>query len=110
MIKSHCTFAVLKGIYHQQITLSMTIDKNLQEYLIEVTVKDTNLQSTVDKLIQTGFKLDKNFRPKLLKVKSNSNQHANFLIKGMLSRNASNLLKTNRNVTNFWQSSGTIPF
>jgi len=88
----------------------MTIDKNLQEYLVEVTVKDSNLQRIVDALIQTGFKLDKTFRPKLLKVKSNTHPNTNFLIKGTLSRKASSLLKTNHNVTNFWQNSGTIPF
>jgi len=88
----------------------MKIDKNLQEYLIEVTVKGTNLQGIVDALMQTGFQLDKTFRPKLLKVKSNTNRNNNFLIKGMLSQKASGLLKSNHNVANFWQSSGTIPF
>jgi len=88
----------------------MTIDKNLKEYLIEVSVKDSNLQGIVDTLKQTGFKLDKNFRPKLLRVKSNTNKHTNFLIKGMLSQKASRLLKANHNVSNFWQNSGNIPF
>jgi len=46
-------------ILHKPIILNMTIDKNLQEYLIEVTVKDVNLQGIVDSLKQTGFKLDK---------------------------------------------------
>jgi len=93
-----------------QITFKMKIDKNLQEYLIEVTLKGTNLQGIVDSLIQTGLKLDKTFRPKLLKVKSTTNHNANFLIKGKLSQKASGLLKTNHNVANLWQCSGTIPF
>ncbi len=88
----------------------MKIDKNLEEYLIEVTLNDTNLQGFLDSLIQIGFKLDKSFRPKQLKVKSQTNSNNNFLIKGTLSQKVSSILKSNHNIANLWQCSGIIPF
>jgi len=90
----------------------MKLDKNLKEYLIEITVKDKNLQSVLDSLIKTGICLDKNFRPKTLKVKSHSVKtiYDNFLVKGTFTGQTANALMRNNNVTNYWQISDNIPF
>jgi len=90
----------------------MKFDKNLKEYLIEITVKDKNLQPVLDSLIKVGICLDKNFEPKTLKVKSKSAQNIynNFLVKGSLTCQTANTLLTNSNIANYWRTSGNIPF
>jgi len=91
---------------------TMKFDKNLKEYLIEITVKDKNLQTVLDSLNKTGICLDKNFRPKNLKVKSQSvkNIYDNFLVKGTFADQATSALMMNSNIANYWQTNGNIPF
>jgi len=83
---------------------------NLFEYLVEVTVKDENLTNVLSSLKKAGLKLDKTFKPKLLKVKVNNGESNNFLIKGRIQKNAITALSMNSNISNYWSNSGNIPF
>jgi len=83
---------------------------NLLEYLVEINVKDANLDNVLTALTKIGLQLDETFRPKLLKVKTNKNSDKNFLIKGRIKQKALNTLSLNNNVSNYWSNTGNIPF